>query len=84
MTLALSDLRTHCFPKSLRVLQRLIDAQGGLVTFRDLIDAAWPGDRAVNSLHLRQAINNIRTSLKGTGWTVSVVRNTGYKLERTA
>lgn len=80
--LSLSDLRAHVFPKSLRILQRLIDANGAMVTFRDLIAEAWPGSRDANPMNLRTAVHNIRQSLEGTGWTVSVVRGLGYRLER--
>lgn len=80
--LDLEQLPLHCFSKSLRLLQELIDAKGGVVPYRRLTENLWPGCRRDRYGHLRSAVHNARKALRDTGWTVDVVNRVGYRLVR--
>jgi adenylate cyclase len=67
-------------PKSLQVLQRLIDDAGRMVSRDDLLDAVWPGI-SVTEESLTQCISDVRAALRDSEQLIiKTVPKRGYVL----
>ncbi|GGI96627.1 DNA-binding response regulator [Alicyclobacillus cellulosilyticus] len=66
----------------LRLLQGLMNADGGVVTRQELLEMAWEDTRFVDDNTLTVNIARLRAKLASIGWTdaIRTVRGIGYRL----
>ncbi len=66
--------------KALAILSVLAEAEGSLVTKRELMDAVWP-ECIVEENTIQVHISAIRGALNGEAWRLLTVHGIGYKLK---
>ncbi|MDR0514485.1 MAG: response regulator transcription factor [Coriobacteriaceae bacterium] len=82
MILQFGDTRVKLPPIEFFLLQFFMENEGQLVKAEKLYEVVWDAPMLENDSSIKNAISRLRKKLLGSGFDITVERNTGYRFER--